>query len=183
MFSDFLNKNSSDSPTGSREIVEMQFEDEIVRKKEIMSSWFEHVQALKLQKAKILKDKEFSVYSPLFASLEKAFQSYENERKQNPELELPDISEESLRAMLLLFPFLYGKDLSFFMDSDLSCATVVIRPNKNERITIATKNSTLLFLSKVGEYEGFQLPFSLSLTLKLSSPRYLQKLEEIISLR
>lgn len=182
MIDDFLAKHTSDSQAPKeREIVALQFEDEIRRKKEIVNYWFEQVQALNYQRDKIRKVEKFSIYTSLLTSLEKALQEYENERKENPELKLPDIPEESLRAMLLLFPFLYGKDYLFFIDSDLSCVAVVIRPNKQEQITIATKSSTLLFLSKVGEYDEIQLPFSFASTLKLPSPRYLKKLEKIIS--
>lgn len=154
MFDDFLTKNTSVSQiTGSSEILSVQFEEEILRKKEKVNSWFEYVQALNCLKSEILKEEESSIYAPLWSSLEKALQKYENEKEERPELELPNIPEESLRTMMLFFPFLYGKDYAFYMDSDLSCAAVLIRSNKNERITIATKSPTLLFLSKVGENE------------------------------
>lgn len=182
MLNDFLDKHTSNTPTiGSREITSIQFDDEIRRKKEILNSWFEQLQSLNFQREEILKMGKHSIYASLLSSLEKALQEYENERNERPDLQLPDIPEESLNAMLLLFPFLYGKDYSFFIDSDLACVAVVICPNKHEQITIATKSSTLLILSKVGESEGTQLPFSLASTLKLSGLECLKEFEQIIS--
>lgn len=179
-----LNEELLDSFNYSITFTPLDFEAELKRLENI-EKWFSVVKKLNLVDLPIDPKKltlgENSVYAPLLNALGDAYEAYQSERKGFPELGLPEVPKVSWLGMLHLFPFLCGKEPIFYVDADLSSAAVKFSIQSGQQVTVVTKTTKLIYLSKVGNTEKIRAPFILTSKLKIPTEQYLKQIELLIT--